>query len=61
MKLKEFEISTRAKRGVVILRELKSNPHRIIGFVIVYEQDVIFIQTEKGHIETLNTADIHYQ
>ncbi|MDR7236720.1 DNA topoisomerase IV subunit A [Neobacillus drentensis] len=60
MKLKEFEIATRAKRGVVILRELKSNPHRITGFVIVNEQDVIYIQTEKGHIETLNTVDIHY-
>ncbi|WP_066254818.1 DNA topoisomerase IV subunit A [Neobacillus drentensis] len=60
MKLKEFEIATRAKRGVVILRELKSNPHRITGFVIVNEQDVIYIQTEKGHIETLNSVDIHY-
>jgi topoisomerase IV subunit A len=60
MKLKEFEKATRAKRGVVILRELKSNPHRITGFVIVNEQDVIYLQTEKGHIETLNTVDIHF-
>jgi topoisomerase-4 subunit A len=60
MKMKEFEKATRAKRGVVILRELKSNPHRIAGFEIANEQDVIFIQIEKGHIETLNTADIHY-
>ncbi|WML26618.1 DNA topoisomerase IV subunit A [Neobacillus sp. OS1-33] len=60
MKLKEFEKATRAKRGVVILRELKSNPHRITGFVIVKEQDVIYLQTEKGHIETLNTVDIHF-
>lgn len=60
MKMKEFEKATRAKRGVVILRELKSNPHRITGFVIVNDQDVIYFQTEKGHIETLITADIHY-
>ncbi len=60
MRLKEFEKSTRAKRGVVILRELKSNPHRVIGFVMVDEQDMIFIQTEKGFIETLKAADIHY-
>jgi topoisomerase-4 subunit A len=60
MKLKEFEKATRAKRGVVILRELKFNPHRITGFVIVKEQDVIYLQTEKGHIETLNTVDIHF-
>ncbi|MBV7506498.1 DNA topoisomerase IV subunit A [Bacillus sp. sid0103] len=60
MKMKEFEKATRAKRGVVILRELKSNPHRIVGFEIANEQDVIYIQTEKGHIETLNTVDIHF-
>lgn len=60
MKMKEFEKATRAKRGVVILRELKSNPHRIVGFVIANEQDIIFIQTEKGQIETLHTAEIHY-
>lgn len=60
MKMKEFEKATRAKRGVVILRELKSNPHRIVGFVIANEQDIIFIQTEKGQIETLHTAEIHF-
>ena len=32
MKLDEFEITSRAKRGVVILRELKANPHHVIGF-----------------------------
>ncbi len=58
MKLKEFEKTTRAKRGVVILRELKANPHRVIGFVMVDEQDSIVIQTEKGQTETVTAADI---
>jgi topoisomerase IV subunit A len=60
MKLKEFDIATRAKRGVVILRELKANPHRVIGFVIAKAEDVIHIQTEKGHIETLRTEEIRF-
>jgi topoisomerase IV subunit A len=60
MKIKEFEKATRAKRGVVILRELKSNPHRIVGFEMANEQDVIYLQTEKGHMESLTTGDIHY-
>ncbi|WP_066062607.1 DNA topoisomerase IV subunit A [Neobacillus soli] len=60
MKLKEFEIATRAKRGVVILRELKSNPHRITGFVAANDQDVIFVQTEKGSTESFITADIRF-
>ncbi|MGG1397093.1 DNA topoisomerase IV subunit A [Bacillus salipaludis] len=58
MKLKEFEKASRAKRGLVILRELKSNPHRVIGFVTTNEQDKIFIQTEKGHIESITAEEI---
>jgi topoisomerase-4 subunit A len=58
MKLKEFEKSSRAKRGLVILRELKANPHKIIGFETVTEEDEIFIQTEKGQIESFKAADL---
>ncbi|MED4206419.1 DNA topoisomerase IV subunit A [Neobacillus mesonae] len=60
MKLSEFEKATRAKRGVVILRELKSNPHRIVGFAVAANQDEVFIQTEKGHIESVKTAEVHF-
>ncbi|MDP4164041.1 MAG: DNA topoisomerase IV subunit A [Bacillota bacterium] len=60
MKMKEFERSTRAKRGVVILRELKANPHRIIGFVTANDGDEIFIQTEKGLIEAFKVADLSF-
>ncbi|MCM3764648.1 DNA topoisomerase IV subunit A [Neobacillus niacini] len=60
MKLSEFELTSRAKRGVVILRELKANPHKITGFVTAKDEDEIFILTEKGHIETLKTGEIHF-
>jgi topoisomerase IV subunit A len=60
MRLKEFEKATRAKRGVVILRELKSNPHRIIGFMVAHDKDVIFVQTEKGFIESIKAGDIRF-
>jgi len=60
MKLSEFEIASRAKRGVVILRELKANPHYVIGFVFANEQDTILIETEKGIIEQTNTATIRF-
>jgi topoisomerase IV subunit A len=53
MKLKEFEKASRAKRGVVILRELKANPHRVIGFILAEERDELFLQTEKGITENL--------
>ncbi|KAA9023597.1 DNA topoisomerase IV subunit A [Niallia endozanthoxylica] len=60
MKLSEFEIASRAKRGVVILRELKNNPHYVIGFVFANEQDTILIETEKGIIEQTNTSTIRF-
>ncbi len=60
MKLSEFELTTRAKRGVVILRELKANPHHVIGFVFANTHDMIFIETEKGIIESIDSNDIRY-
>lgn len=60
MKLKEFEKATRAKRGVVILRELKANPHRVIGFILAEERDEVFLQTEKGITESLSVSSLKY-
>ncbi|ALC90331.1 DNA gyrase subunit A [Bacillus sp. FJAT-18017] len=60
MKLKEFEKATRAKRGVVVLRELKSNPHRITGFESTEGGDVINILTEKGQTFAINTNDLKF-
>lgn len=60
MKLKEFEKASRAKRGVVVLRELKANPHRIIGFAAANNEDEIFIQTEKGYIESFKAAEMNF-
>jgi len=60
MKLSEFEITSRAKRGVVILRELKGNPHHVIGFVFADDDQMIQIETEKGIIETINSSTIRF-
>ncbi|WP_026581698.1 DNA topoisomerase IV subunit A [Bacillus sp. J33] len=60
MKLSEFERTSRAKRGVVMLRELKSNPHRIVGSVIIRGSDDLFIETEKGHIEEVKASSIRF-
>lgn len=60
MKLKEFEKSSRAKRGVVILRELKANPHRVVGFIVANEQDTVIIQTDKGQTEQVTAKEIRF-
>jgi len=60
MKLAEFENTGRAKRGVVMLRELKANPHRIVGMAIVHKQDILYLETEKGDLEQIAVDPIRF-
>jgi topoisomerase IV subunit A len=60
MKLAEFEKTSRAKRGLVMLRELKANPHRVVGMVLAKSQDKIFIESEKGVIEQVTASDLRF-
>ncbi|MEC2076683.1 DNA topoisomerase IV subunit A [Metabacillus fastidiosus] len=58
MALHEFEKSSRANRGLVILRELKSNPHRIVGAEIANNQSVFFLETKKGDIQQVDVSTL---
>lgn len=59
MPLSEFTKTSRAKRGVVMLRELKTNPHRIVASVLTDKNDeMLFIRTETGEIETLSVSSL---
>ncbi|MEH7124871.1 MULTISPECIES: DNA topoisomerase IV subunit A [unclassified Bacillus (in: firmicutes)] len=60
MKFAEFERTSRAKRGFVMLRELKANPHRIIGSLVIKENDSIIIESEKGVIESVAASSIRF-
>ena len=53
MLLNEIEPGNRAKRGVVILKELKANPHRIFTVLVVNFRNSIIIETEKGVQESI--------
>src|SRR5699024_6900194 len=53
MRLSEFSRSTRAKRGLTMLRELKQKSHRIKGFMAIYENESISFATAKGEIHHL--------
>ncbi|MEK3981719.1 DNA topoisomerase IV subunit A [Psychrobacillus sp. FSL K6-2836] len=48
MVISEIEAGVRAKRGVVTLRELKTNPHRVFDVLLVQKNDQLIIETEKG-------------
>ncbi|HWO75290.1 MAG TPA: DNA topoisomerase IV subunit A [Bacillus sp. (in: firmicutes)] len=60
MKTAEFEPSSRAKRGVVMLRELKKAPHRVAGFVLTKDTDKIFVQSEAGKTESIEASQIRF-
>lgn len=47
MALKEMEVAARAQRGVVVLKELKTNPHRIVGTQFVKPGDTVILSTSK--------------
>ncbi|WP_346235841.1 DNA topoisomerase IV subunit A [Lysinibacillus telephonicus] len=62
MSIAEIEKSGRAKRGVVVLKELKSNPHRIFAVKAVEVDDAILLETEKQiqelvEVKSLSKAD----
>ncbi|WP_066325019.1 DNA topoisomerase IV subunit A [Anoxybacteroides amylolyticum] len=55
MALHEFDKSSRAKRGLVMLRELKTNPHRIVAaFILENDSGHVIIRTEKGETEAVD-------
>jgi topoisomerase IV subunit A len=58
MKLSEFEKTTRAKRGVIMLRELKSNPHRVVRIEVVNDTDTVELISKKGKTELVKIRDL---
>src|SRR5690606_28806354 len=58
MRLTEFETGSRAKRGVVMLRELKANPHRVVSVQAVTGAEEIILETTKNIRLTLPAANL---
>ena len=56
IKLSDFEKTSRAKRGLLILREVKTNPYRIIKTFIVNNREYIGIKN--GDIKILKSTEI---
>lgn len=53
MKLDQFEKTTRARRGVMMLRELKAKPHRVIYFSTIEQEEKVVIETEQEKAEQI--------
>lgn len=55
MGIHEIEPGVRAKRGVVTLRELKTNPHRVFAVVLTERSEALVVVTDKGIQEVIQT------
>ena len=53
MRISEVPASSRAKRGLQILRELKKNPHRIVYMALVQEGVVLDVFTAAAGVQTV--------
>ncbi|MTT32925.1 DNA topoisomerase IV subunit A [Terrilactibacillus sp. BCM23-1] len=54
----QLEKSSRARRGVMMLRELKKSPHRLIGMSLIDSSDHLVILTGNGERIEVNASDI---
>lgn len=54
--LNEFEVSTRARRGLLVIREVKSNPYRVIKTFITDSKN--YIGVKNGEIEILKLTEL---
>ncbi|KRE07320.1 DNA gyrase subunit A [Bacillus sp. Root239] len=55
-KITEFEESARAKRGLVMVRELKSNPHQITKVKAISKEHYMIVESSKGQIEQVDPS-----
>ncbi|MFA9560540.1 DNA topoisomerase IV subunit A [Evansella sp. AB-rgal1] len=58
MKLNVFEKSSRAKRGLVMLKELKRHPHRVVSLLPVWKHGIVWVQTEKDTIDSIKVNSV---
>lgn len=58
MSLAEFEVASRAKRGQIMLRELKRKPHRVVGLIQTKPEQTVHLLTESGEIKDVNPMEL---
>lgn len=57
-KADEIPLTSRAARGLTLLKELKSQPHRIIDVLAVDETTPVVVQGDTGHFVELTSEEI---
>lgn len=60
MRLKEFTKSSRGKRGMTMLRELKNKAHRLKGFIITNDSDMqMMLQMTNNEVESASPMELN--
>jgi topoisomerase-4 subunit A len=54
----QIEQTGRPRRGVQLLRELKTRPHHIVGVALVDRSDRIVLGTDKGKLCSVLSSDL---
>jgi topoisomerase-4 subunit A len=57
IKLFEIEKGTRARKGISILKEIKSNPHRVLKTFIIGTKDLLGIK-EDNNIKVIKKCEV---
>ncbi|UTR10676.1 DNA topoisomerase IV subunit A [Evansella sp. LMS18] len=60
MKLSNFEKTSRAKRGLVMLKELKRQPHTVAALLPVKRKGQVFIKVMNGTIDSVDAATVRF-
>ncbi|WP_088033956.1 DNA topoisomerase IV subunit A [Evansella clarkii] len=60
MKLSNFEKASRAKRGLVMLKELKRQPHTVAALLPVKRKGHVFIKVMNGTIDSVDVETVRF-
>jgi len=58
LSITDFERSSRARRGLVMVKELKANPHKVVGFEFITGNEWYYLVTDKHHIEQIDPSSM---
>ncbi|MDZ5711853.1 DNA topoisomerase IV subunit A [Jeotgalibacillus haloalkalitolerans] len=58
MAVSEFEKGSRAKRGLIMLRELKRNPHRLVKLFKAVQHREFILETDKGERAVVTASQL---
>lgn len=57
MAVKDIPVTSRARRGILVLRELKKDPHRIIDFIKIDKNSILEVRTSRGTLHDIITTE----